>query len=94
MTFHPSHFITSGWQGLGVPSGGMTLHTARKWVQESLSHRGSIQVEMHMPRASLSKVQKEEVNAMMPTIREKGTPIHPLDETIKERESESLQREV
>ena len=49
---------------------------------------------MHMPRASLSKVQKEEVNAMMPTIREKGTPIHPLDETIKERESESLQREV
>ena len=69
-------------------------HTARKWVQESLSHRGSIQVEMHMPRASLSKVQKEEVNAMMPTIREKGPPIHPLDEKIKERESESLQREV
>ena len=47
-----------------------------------------------MPRASLSKVQKEEVNAMMPTIREKGPPIHPLDEKIKERESESLQREV
>ena len=29
MTFHPSHFITSGWQGLGVPSGGMTLQTQR-----------------------------------------------------------------
>lgn len=66
---------------------------ARNWVQGSLSHRGSIQVEMHMlrailttvvpmsntlPSASLSKVQKEEVNAMRPTVKEKGTPIHPL----------------
>ena len=63
--------------------------TVRKWVQESLCHGGSIQVEMHTPRAiftpvmpmsntlpsaSLSKVQKEEVNALMPTSERKEHP--------------------
>lgn len=80
--------------------------TVRKWVQESLEpwrkhpggnahaqgniHTCDANVQHFTQYISASKVQKEEVNALMPTPERVYTRSSSLDEKTKEREAESL----